>query len=1020
MKLPEICIKRPVLSFVLNAILVLCGLLSFSYVKLQFEPTVFKPVLMIQTNYPGASADVVQKDVTQQLVAAISGTENLSYIEATSMQDQSQIKLNFGNIDQEKFITAQSEVMRDIAGVNLPQNAQTPQIKQRGDGSQVMLIGFQDSNRSTESLTSYINDTITKQLAQIPGVGDVQVYSEGSALRIELDPKAMAILKISAIDVVNKLEQLNRNVSAGQLITNNNTYTINVDSALDSISKFENLIIAKHNGKLIYLKQIAKIYLGNLSLANGSISIIDGKSGVVVNVSQTSDANPIDVANAVEKAVKQMQGSLPPGMKASVLFNVATSLKASLYEVIKTIIEAIILVSLISLLFLGRFRAALVPIVTLPVCLIGVFVIIWPLGFSINMMTLLAIVLAVGLVVDDAIVVLENCYRYMQKGYNAFDAAILGSKEIGFAIIGMTITLVAVYIPIAFMNDKSAVFFREFAFTLAASVLISGFVALTLSPTMCAHTLGKAKESRYEKFVTKLFANCEKAYKKSLYFVLQVRFWVIAIFVILIIAGIGLFRSMPTALQPNDTIGVVGVNIVGQSNASSDFIMQKLDEIQDKLPSKVFDHSFGFVDTQSGQTSGFSMNILREDQVTNAYKVARELNGIIKNTQGIQGSSWVFPLSGRNQSGDGDIQMYILSMDDYQTLYKKARSLVTMLEKLPTISHAGVGTAVNSGQFDMNINYTNAALLDVDPANIQTILNIMFGGWQLSRDYETGGESFPIYVQLPKKDLKSFNVLNRLYIKTDSGGWVQLGRLVSISPVVKIPYLTTYNQMHAMEMDINLQPNASMGQVVEQIKAITEQLLPGTSLAFKGDAKDMLEGNNSMIIIFIAGLLFIYLVLAALFESFIDPFIILLTVPLCVIGALLGLKLIGGTLNIYTDIGLITLIGLVSKHGVLIVQFSNELLAKGASLNEAVIKGAATRLRPILMTSATMILGAIPLLLSTGVGEHARQQIGMVIVAGLLLGSLFSLFIVPVAYQLLKSIRTNKPSKTSLTLNTAK
>ncbi|WP_116963213.1 efflux RND transporter permease subunit [Fastidiosibacter lacustris] len=1005
MKLPEICIKRPVLSFVLNAILVLCGLLSFGYVKLQFEPTIFKPALMIVTNYSGASADVVQKDVTQQLVAAISGTENLSYIEAISRQGQSQIKLNFGNIDQEKFITAQSEVMRDIAGVNLPQNVKTPQIKQRGSGSQVMLIGFQDADRSTESLTSYINDSIIKQLSQIQGVGDVQVYSDSSALRIELDPKAMALLKVSAIDVVNKLEQLNRNISAGQLITANNTYTINVDSAFNSIDKFENLIIAKRNGKLIYLKQIAKVYLGSLSLANASISIIDGKPGVVVNVSQTSDANPIEVANAVTKAVQQIQGSLPPGMKAEILFNIATSLKASLYEVIKTIVEAIILVSFISLLFLGRFRAALVPIVTLPVCLIGVFVIIWPLGFSINMMTLLALVLAVGLVVDDAIVVLENCYRYMQKGYDAFNAAILGSKEIGFAIIGMTITLVAVYIPIAFMNDKSAVFFREFAFTLAASVLISGFVALTLSPTMCAYTLGKAKESRYEQKVARLFAYTEKMYKKSLELILQVRLWLIVIFIILIIAGVGLFRSIPTALQPQDTVGVVGVNITGQSNASSDFIMQKLDEIQDRLSNKVFKHSFGFVDTESGQTSGFSMNILNQDQVTNAYKIAKELNSIIKETKGVQGSSWVFPLSGKSQFGAGDIQMYLLSMDDYQTLYKKAESLVSVLKKLPSISYVSIASSADSGQFTMDINYTNAMLLDVDPANIQTILNIMFGGWQLSRDYETGGESFPIFVQLAKKDLKSFSVLNHLYIKTDTDAWVQLGRLVNIKPVVKIPYLTTYNQLHAMEVDVDLAPNASMGQVIEEIRSITQQLLPGTSLAFKGDAKDMLEGNNSMIIIFIAGLLFVYLVLAALFESFIDPFIILLTVPLCVIGALVGLKLIGGTLNIYTDIGLITLIGLVSKHGVLIVQFSNELLTKGVSLQEAVIRGAATRLRPILMTSATMILGAIPLLLSTGVGEYARQQIGMVIVAGLLLGSIFSLFIVPVAYQLLKSFR---------------
>ena len=1008
MKLSEVCIHRPVLSFVLNAILLLCGLLSFHYVNLQFEPTVFRPTMMIQTNYSGASADVVQKDVTQKLASAIAGTENLSYIEATSSQGVSQIKLNFGSISQEKFLTAQSQVMRDIAGVNLPQNAETPRIRQRRSGQQILFVGFTDPNRSVDSLTSYINDTAIKQISQVEGVGDVQVFSDGSALRIELDPKAMALLKISPTTVASKLERLNKSVSAGQLITTNNSYTINVDSALDSISKFENLIIAKHQGNLVYLKQIAKIYLGSLSVQNASLSIVDGKPGVVVAISQTSDANPINVAKDVTQMISKMQKTLPPGMKAQVIFNIATSLKASLYEVIKTIIEAIILVALISLLLLGRVRVALVPIVTLPVCLIGVFVIIWPLGFSINMMTLLAIVLAVGLVVDDAIVVLENCYRYIQKGHNAFQAALLGSKEIGFAIIGMTVTLVAVYIPVAFMDNKTAVFFREFAFTLAASVLISGFVALTLSPTMCAHTLGNPKENRYELFIARVFKRCEMLYKKTLHFILQVRLWVVTIFIILIIAGVGLFHSMPIALQPNDTIGVVGVNIEGNSNASSDFIMDKLNEIKSKIKKDVFGHSFGFVDSDGGVTSGFSVNILKESEVINAYQIASKINAIIKETQGIQGNSWVMPLSGNSQYGSGDIQMYLLGMENYQSLYSKAEKLMTVLNDLPGVSYANVSSSADSGQFSMEINYTNAALLDVDPVSIQETLNIMFGGWQLSNDYEANGESYPIILQLPKTELKSFNALNQIYIKSDTDAWVQLQRLVKIVPVVKIPYLMTYNQLNAMQVYVNLKPDVSLGQVVAQIEGITQELLPGTSIAFKGDAKDMREGNNSMLIIFIAGLLFIYLVLAALFESFADPFIILLTVPLCVIGALLGLKLIGGSLNIYTNIGLITLIGLVSKHGVLIVQFSNELLAKGQSLKEAVTQGAATRLRPILMTSATMILGALPLLVSSGVGEHARQQIGMVIVAGLFLGSIFSLIIVPVAYYLLKSMSFKK------------
>ena len=1004
MQLPEICVKRPVLSFVLNAILLLCGVLSFHYVKLRFEPSMFRPRLMIVTDYPGASAEVVQKEVTQKLVSALAGTENLSDIEATSMQGESRVKLNFGNISEEKFITAQSEVMRDIAGVDLPQNAQNPQIKQHGDDSTVLFIGFSDRSRSISNLTAYLNDAIVKQLSQIPGVGDVEVFSDGAALRVALDPKALALLKISPITIKNKLNQLSRSVSAGQLITGHNTYTINIDSALSSIAKFENLIIAQHNNKLIRLKQVARVYLGSLSVENTSLSMVDGKPGVVVAVSQTSDANPISVASRVSKALHQIKPTLPPGMHADIVFNMATSLKAALYEVIKTIIAAVILVALISFLFLGRFRAALVPIVTLPVCLIGVFVIIWPLGFSINMMTLLALVLAVGLVVDDAIVVLENGYRYLQKGCAAVDAALLGSKEIGFAIIGMTVTLIAVYIPIAFLTGKTAVFFREFAFTLAACVLISGFVALSLSPTMCAYTLGPLRKSAYEAFIGRMFVTLEQRYRKLLALVLSVKFWIVSIFILLVVAGISLFHTMPSALQPNDTIGVVGISIQGKNNASAPFIMKKLTDIQAKLGTQVFDHSFGFVDNDNGATSGFSINVLKADEIHQADQISAKLNHIIRMTKGIEGNSFVMPLSGNGQFGSGDIQLYLLGMDSYPALYQKAERLVSVLMKLSGVSYAQIASGADSGEFKMNIDYTSAAMLGVDPVALQTVLNIMFAGARLDNDYEVNGQSYPIILQLPRKYLDNFNVLNKLYIQSNSGSWVQMARFIKIQPVVKIPYLTTYNQLNAIALNVSLASDASLGNIVKKIQMLVPKLFPGTQVAFKGDAKDMLKGNNSMMIIFIAGLLFIYLVLAALFESFVDPLIILFTVPLCVIGALLGLKGIGGTLNIYTDIGLITLIGLVSKHGVLIVQFSNELLAKGRTLSEAAIHGASTRLRPILMTSATMILGALPLMFSFGVGEHARQQIGMVVVAGLFFGSIFSLFIVPVAYCLLKSL----------------
>ncbi|MFZ9035658.1 MAG: efflux RND transporter permease subunit [Francisellaceae bacterium] len=1008
MKLSEICIKRPVLSFVLNAILVLCGLMSLSFVNFQFEPTVFKPRLMIVTNYSGASAEVVQKDITQKLTSALSGIENLSYVEASSTQGQSQIKLNFGNISQEKFLTAQSQVLRAIASVSLPQNADTPKIRQRGGDGQLVFIGFSDDSLSNEALSSYLNDTIVKQLSQIPGVGQVDLFSEGLALRIELKPEALATLKLTPQDVIAKLNKFNSNASAGQIFTKDSTYTVNINTSLDNLEKFNNLIIAKKGGRLIYLKQVATIALESVNFANPSISMVDGKPGVVVAVSQTTDANPIAVANKVVDTIKVLQNSLPPGMKASVLLNIADSLKASLYEVIKTIIEAVILVALISLMFLGRVRAALVPIMTIPVCLVSVFVIIWPLGFSINMMTLLALVLAVGLVVDDAIVVLENCYRYMQRGLPAFDAAIAGSREIGFAIIGMTVTLAAVYLPIAFMNDKMAVFFKEFAFTLAAAVLISGFVALSLSPTMCAHMLGSAKPSRYEKWVAGIFDHMAVWYRRVLNFILEVRFWIVILFLLLIVAGFLLYKSIPVTLQPDDTIGVVGVSVHSDGNGTTDNLMDKLEQIKRQAAvNNQIAHSFGFVYSgDGGQIDGVSLNILKPGAISYAQMISKDLNHAINEVKGVSGSSFVIPLSGNSQGfGGGDIGLYLLSMDSFETLYKKASHFSQLLSKLPGISDAEVDTNINSPEFNIDIDYTKSAILGVAPDDIQSMLSILFGGWRLNNDYEVGGESYPIIVQLPKSKLRNFKVLNDLYIKNDKNGWVQLSRFVSIKPVVKIPYLMSYNQMNAMPLSISLAAGFSMGQAIDEIELLAKQAVPGVSLAFKGDARDMIEGGNSMLIIFIAGLLFIYLVLAALFESFIDPFIILLTVPLCVIGGLLGLKIIGGTLNIYTEIGLITLVGLVSKHGILIVQFANELKQKGYALKDAIIAGAATRLRPILMTSATMILGAIPLVLTSGVGEHARQQIGIVIVFGLLLGSLFSLFIVPVAYMLMKSIR---------------
>ena len=1011
MKISAICIRKPVLSFVLSAILILVGLLSLKFIKLQFEPTVFKPMLLVQTEYPGASAEVVQNDITQKLVASIAGAENLNYVEATSTQGRSSIKLNFGNITEEKFLMAQSEVIRDIGSVKLPDSVNAPTIKQKGNSNQIIFVGFSDKNKTTQDIASYVSESILNRLQQIPGVATADMWSDTSALRIELDPKKLAALKISPLDVVSKLDQMNVNVSAGQIVTLQNSYTINVNSALTNIPRFNDLVLTKKDGKLVRLRQVARVYLGALSIQGSSLSFVNKKPGVVIGISSSSDANPIEVATKVSNMVKQLSHSLPDGMKGHVLLNLANPLKLSLYEVIHTIFEAIFLVGLVSLLFLGRLRAALVPIVTIPVCLIGVFSLIWPLGFSINMMTLLALVLAVGLVVDDAIVVLENCFRYRQMGYSSLDAALKGSSEIGFAIIGMTITLIAVYMPIAFMSGKSAIFFKEFAFTLAISVLISGFVALTLTPSMCAYTLGKSKKSKYELILINIFRIFEAYYKKSLIYILRMRIWIGCLFLLLVGLGYIVFKSLPIALQPNDTAGVVGIVVKGQNTTSTELLAKKLREVQDKSNTKNnFKGSFSVAfNSHDGDLMALNFNMLKADKISQSEAIASHINKTIQKEKGIKGGSFVLPLSGSEGGfGKGDIQLYVVGMNSYDSLYSQADKLISNLKKLSAVQTADTAISPDSPQFELNIDYNTSALLGVDAAKVQSLLNIMFGGQQLMNSYQIDGRSYPIIVQMSKNNLNGFNILDELYINSDINQWIQLSRLVSVEPVSRSPALLTYNQMNAVQVDINLNPGYSIGDVVNDINQMSNSLLvPGTSIVFKGQAKDMLTGNSSMLLIFLAGIIFIYLILAALFESLIDPFIILLTVPLCVVGALVGIKLIGGSLNIYTEIGLVTLIGLVSKHGILIVQFSNELLSKGHNISFAVVKGASTRLRPIMMTTITMVLGALPLVFSSGVGEHARQQIGIVIVFGMILGSFFSLFVVPIAYSLFVAVKSN-------------
>jgi multidrug efflux pump subunit AcrB len=623
------------------------------------------------------------------------------------------------------------------------------------------------------------------------------------------------------------------------------------------------------------------------------------------------------------------------------------------------------------------------------------------------------LVLAVGLVVDDAIVMLENTYRHIEAGMSPMDAAKVGSQEIGFAIIAMTLCLVAVYVPAGFMHGNIAIFFREFAFTLAASVLISGFVALTLSPMMCARILPDGNHlGRLEKWLNAHFTTWRNAYKKRLSFVIAHRWYLVGLFVVLLAVGAHFFRALPRGLLPKNEIGFVISQISGPGSVNPTYVFNNMKRLMahvnatPELNKSLHAYaSFAGGSGMGGQNSAIALMQLNTG--VNASAFAMALSKYMSGMPQVSGGAFVYNMNGGNGLSDkGAVRFAVQGMTSYKQLAVASNLLVNVLKKDPHFRDVESSLHFNTQQYNLHINRALANQLNVPITNITNTLQIYFAGYQLQQEYNYNGVDYPIVMQLPRKKLKDFSVLSSIYVLSRSGNPVKLSRFVTETPDLTIAERSHSQRMRNGVVSLNLNDNYDMGNAVSDIQAAAARVLPGgIEIQFWGAAQKYLQQGSDITLIFVLGLLFIYLVLAALFESFIDPFIILLTVPLCVVGAIIALYIMGGELNLYTGIGLVTLIGLVSKHGVLITQFANARVAEGKSAQDAVVEAAGIRLRPILMTTATMCLGALPLVFASGSGSSGRIQIGVVIVAGLLIGTLFSLFVVPVAYTLFAHIK---------------
>jgi len=1009
MNFTDIFIRRPVFAISLSLMLFISGLAAFIQMPVRQFPEIATSVVTVTTTYPGASAELMAGFVATPLENAIGTIDGIDYMTSSSVENVNRITVNLRL--GYPIETAVTDVSNEVNSViwQLPQGIQTPVIaKQDPNATPTVYIAFKSDKLSSEAVTDYLLRVVQPILATLDGVSEAEILGKREyAMRINLDPQKMAAHDITAKDVWAALQKQNLQAAAGTVYDKLQQFNVKVNSDMDRPEQFNQMVIKTVKGEAIRLQDIGKASLGAEDY--NSSAIIDGKETTVIGIITTSDANPLAVSDEVQQALPAIQAKLPDGLTAQISYDTSVFIKASIKEVYETMIEAAIFVLLVIFLFLGSLRSVIVPLVTIPLSLIGVSGFMLALGYSINTITLLAWVLAIGLVVDDAIVVLENVYRHMEEGLQPIPAAIIGAREIGFAIIAMTLTLAAVYAPIGFTGGLTGILFSEFAFTLSLSVIVSGFVALTLSPMMCSKIIKyNPDEKGFAVKIDHVFEKIIAQYKALLRTVLKYRKTVIIVSAGLYVACAFLFKIVPEELAPMEDQGVVLVWVNGPSFSNIKYTEKYTDmmiPIFSKIPEMVH---YGII-------NGFANNVSSAVGFINLKNWDERKRSALQIQMSIFPSLWaipglkIFPLQPQPLPNTGSIipiQFVLKSNVGIEQLEPAMQQLMYAASKNPGFINLDTDLKYDKPRVRVTVNRNKAGALGVPIEEITSSLNIMLGSpesVQFSLD-NRGYYVIPEYT-------KNFNFetnpedLHNIYVRTESGKLVPLSDVVTISMDVEPQSINHFQQLPSATLEASNAANYTLGQALEYLTNYTETYLPNLDYDYAGQARQFYEASSAMQQVMLFALIFIFLMLAAQFESFRDPVIILTVVPLTMAGALLTLKLTGGTLNIYSKIGLVTLIGLIAKHGILIVEFSNQLQEKGMDRFEAVIEGASLRLRPILMTTGAMVLGALPLAIASGAGAAARHSIGWVIVGGMTIGTIFSLFVVPTLYTLIAKVK---------------
>jgi len=1004
MNISELSIKRPVLATVIVLVIVLFGMIGYNFLGVREYPSVDQPIISVNVSYPGANADVIMNQITEPLEQNINGIPGIRSLSSVSSQGSSRITVEFElSVDME---TAANDVRDKVSRAQrfLPNDCDPPTVsKADADANPIMQIAVQSKTRSLMELSEIADLTVKERLQTIPNVSAVNIWGEKRySMRLWLDPIKMAGYGVTPMDIKSAVDRENVELPSGSIEGNTMELSIRTLGLMHTAKEFNDLIIKDDGSNIVRFSDV-----GMAELAPEDIRSLLKKNGepTVINVLiPQPGANHIEIADEAYKRIEQLKKDLPEDVTIEMVYDNTRFIRASIFEVEETIYVAFLLVVIIIFLFLRDWRVTLVPVVVIPVSLVGAFFVMYLSGFSVNVLTMLAVVLSVGLVVDDAIVVAENIYVRIEKGMKPIEAGIEGSKEIFFAVVSTTITLISVFLPIVFMEGMTGRLFKEFSIVIAGSVGISSIVALTFTPMLATKLLKhREKKNLFYRKTEPFFEGMNRIYSNSLSWVLKHRVWSLPVVAILFISIGFLWKSIPTELSPMEDRSMVTVNLRGPEGATFEFIRDYADRIEFLADSVAYERKANIVRSWSG--GGF-INIILPDiseRPRTQMEIADSLSAVVRKET--KARSFVQQQSTFGGRRGGMPIQYVLQAPNLAELQEALPAFMDKVNASPVFEMADVNLKFTKPETRISINRDKATLLGVSTRNIAQTLQYALSGQRMGYFY-LNGKQYQILGEINRQQRNKPVDLKSIYVRSNSGEMIQLDNLVTLDEDVAPPQLYRYNRFVAATISSGLAKGYTIGDGLDEMDRIASETLSGSfRTALSGESKEFRESSDSLMFAMVLALVMIFLVLAAQFESFKDPFIVMITVPLALAGGLLFMMFSGVTMNIFSQIGMIMLIGLVAKNGILIVEFANQRQESGIPKMEAIQSAAEQRLRPILMTSISTILGLVPLVFASGEGANSRIAMGISVVGGMLISTLLTLYIVPAVYSYVSTKR---------------